>query len=104
MDLRSWQTVGEMVVVLADFNEDVTSQDLNQFFHEFDLVEVVTALHNRMLHQHTTMGANRSMAYDIFIPTHFLPHCWGGYLEFGQGVPSDHQVLWIDLPANLVCS
>jgi len=44
-DIRTWQTDGEAVVVLVDFNEDVHSPELTQFFWEFDLVEVVTGLH-----------------------------------------------------------
>jgi len=72
-DLRSWQTAGEMVVVLVDFNEHVTSKELNQFFCEFNLVKVVMALHKGNALPMYNHGSK--LINGIFIPTQFLPHC-----------------------------
>jgi len=91
-----------MVVVLVDFNVDTTSQELNQFFCKLDLVNMVTGLHKGKTP--LTYNCGSKPINGIFMPAHLLPHCHGRYLEFGKGVPSDHQVVWLDLPANLVCS
>jgi len=39
----------------------------------------------------------------IFIPLTLLKHCQAGYLAFGDGVPSDHQALWLDIPTQCIC-
>jgi len=88
-------------VVLADFNEDVHSLDLNQFFWEFNLVEVVTGLHPRVA---PALCNYRSHPINgIFIPSCLLQHCCGGYLDFEEGTPSNHWVIWIDIPSAFVC-
>jgi len=36
----------------------------------------------------------------IFVSHKLLPMIMGGYLAFGAGIPSDHRLLWIDIPAT----
>jgi len=31
----------------------------------------------------------------IFVPTDFIPVIHSGYLMFGEGIPSNHQVVWV---------
>jgi len=58
-----------------------------------------------MHHLHLPATHNRgSTPIDgIFIPITLLEHCQTGYLAFGEAVPSDHQAVWIDIPAHRVC-
>jgi len=34
----------------------------------------------------------------IFVPPLLLPHVMSGYFAFGEGIPSNHRALWIDIP------
>jgi len=43
-EISKWQADGETVIVLANFNEDVRSPELTQFFWKFDLIEALTNL------------------------------------------------------------
>jgi len=35
----------------------------------------------------------------IFMSYYLISSYTGGYVAFGKGVPSDHQALWLDIPA-----
>jgi len=39
----------------------------------------------------------------IFLPISLLDHCQSSYLAFGNAVPSNHQVLWLDIPSQCIC-
>jgi len=101
-DILTWQTAGKTVIVPANFNEDVCSPELTQFFWEFDLVEAVMGINHG---QAQAMHNRGSKPIDsIFVPAQFLQHCCGGYFDLGEGVLSNHQAVWLDIPADLVCS
>jgi len=34
----------------------------------------------------------------IFMPAQLIPNIRSGYLAFGEGIPSDHRLIWVDIP------
>jgi len=60
------------------------------------LVEATTALPGNLgpnTHNRGQTPINR-----IFIPQSLLNSIMAGYYAFGEGIPSDHQALWLDIP------
>jgi len=100
MAIKQWQTDGDIVMVLADMNEDVRSPLIKNMFREVGMAEVITSQHQRPPETH-----NRgSHPIDgIFIPLSLLDKCQTGYLGFGEALPSDHRALWIDVDAQSIC-
>jgi len=33
----------------------------------------------------------------IFVPSNFIPAIYSGYLVFGEGIPSNHRAVWVDI-------
>ncbi len=88
-----------MVIVSSDMNNDVRSQKIQQKLRQSGLVEGLTTQHRFPLATHN----QGSFPIDgIFLPSVLLDHCESGYLEFGEAIPSDHRVLWIDIPATYI--
>jgi len=100
-EICKWQADGETVIVVADFNEDVRSPELKQFFRQFDLIEALTELNQGR--PPATHNRGSKPIDGIFIPANLLHHSCGSYLNFGNGVPSDHRAVWLELPLDLVC-
>jgi len=44
-ETQLWQEVGNHVIIIANFNKDIQSPDLNSLFHEFGLEGFFTLLH-----------------------------------------------------------
>jgi len=43
--VEQWQSEGDMVIILADINEDVCSEPIKSKFQEMGLVEAIMAIH-----------------------------------------------------------
>ena len=81
-----------------DANEDVRSPRMKSFSMELGLI-------NPILNQHTNLPAtcdknSQRQSIDAIWTTPCLSPLLSGYLPFGSGCPSDHRVLWIDLPKD----
>jgi len=74
---------------------------LSEMFAEVGLVKVITKLHGTAIapatHQWGRLPINR-----IYVSKHLQDEAKAGYLTFGEGVPSDHRELWLNLPAENV--
>jgi len=89
------------VIVMANFNKDIWSAVLQTQFLELGLDVVFTSLHGK---QAPATQNCQSLPIDgIFLPCDIIPYCQGGYLDFGNGVPSDHRVIWLDIPSMYIC-
>jgi len=58
-----------------------------------------------MLHGNSLQATHNhgSLPIDgIFAPAAIIPFCQVGYLAFGNGVPSNYQVIWLDILAGLL--
>jgi len=89
--------VGDAIIILMDFNEDIQQPWIKKFFEDLNLIEALTAImalpptatHNR--------GTNTiDGIYDV--SPDLLPSITGGYLAFDTVLLSDHCALWIDVP------
>jgi len=99
-ELHTWQDAGDVIVVAADFNEDIWSDTLCTFFGQFGLKEVLSTLHRPGLPASHNCGSLPINGF--FVPAGLIHFCHVGYLDFSEGVPSDHWASWLDIPADLL--
>jgi len=95
-----WQEDGDLIVLLVDMNDDVTSDLIQQFCQEINLMEEISDLYRQSpipTHQ------SGSRAIDgIYVSRTFISNVEGGILQFGQVTHSNHQVVWLDIQADTV--
>jgi len=99
-EVLAWQEAGDKIIVLTDFNDDVRLPWIRIFFANLNLMEVLSELTGLL----TTATHNRgSTTIDgIYVSPELFSAIKGGYLTFDAGVPSDHRVLWINLPGAIL--
>ena len=54
--ITQWQHAGEQLVVMGDWNEDITGRSLSRWMETFDLREAITTVHGTDPPQHITGG------------------------------------------------
>ena len=91
-----WRSEGDSVIIMADMNDDVRYNPILETTTCLGMKEAITT-------QHGTAGPNThnrgSTPIDgIFLPENLLQNLQSGYLAFGEGIPSDHRLLWVDIP------
>ena len=96
--ISDWTQQGDHIILCMDANEDVQSTRLKSFINNL-------GLHNTILSQHPNPPAtcdknSQRQSIDAIWTTPGLCPLQSGYLPFGEGCPSDHGVLWIDLPKD----
>jgi len=87
---------GDTVIVLADINEDIRTEPITSAFWQVGLREITTTQHGNQGPNTYNRGTNPIDG--IFIPTQLIQEVTSGYLAFGEGIPSNHQALWLDIP------
>jgi len=86
--------------MLVDVNEDVWEDPVLAMATQTGLTDMVTTQHGD---QAPNMHNQGSTPIDgIFVPTAFIPEIHSGYLAFGEGIPSDHRAVWIDIPIDML--
>jgi len=100
MAIHEWQDEGKRIILLADMNDDVSGSIIQEFCRSVHLVEAIHYLHGHaavLTHQQgsTAIGG-------IFLSSNLLEDAQGGFLSFGEVTISDHQAIWLDLPATLL--
>jgi len=98
--ITEWQAEGNMVIVTADMNNDIWVNPITAMLRTVGLTNGPTTLHQHPPAMHNK-GSNPING--IFLPITLIKHCKSGYLAFGDAVPSNHQVLWLDIPAQCIC-
>jgi len=91
-----WLSKGNIIIILADINNNVQTDPIRSTFQQMGLVEAVTSQHGLLgpnTHNHSTNPID-----GIFIPPLLLTNVMSRYFSFGEGIPSDHRALWIDIP------
>jgi len=99
-EIIAWQEAGNMVIIATNFNEDIHSDTIQNYFAKFRLYKVCSMLHGPSLpatHNHGTLPID-----GIFAPAALIPLCHASYLSFGKGVLSNHRAIWMDFPAGLL--
>jgi len=94
--ILEWWAEGDQVILLADMNEDVCQDPILPWSTHLGLTEAIMAHHNNRTPNTHNYGQNPIDG--IFVPTEILSLIKSSYLAFGEGIPSNHQVVWIDVP------
>ncbi len=94
-EMRGWQEDGDHLIVLTDFNDDVTDTPVRAWAAQLGLVEAITWL--TVGDAPPTYQRGSRPIDGIFMAPQLLQLATGGYLSFGDAVPSDHRAIWIDL-------
>jgi len=97
-EIKIWQAEGDSIILMKDLNGDVCNQQLRQPFKDIGLDEVLTMI-NGWDAPHTHQQGSK-LIDRIFMSHYLISSCKGGYMAFGEGVPSNHQALWLDLLAT----
>jgi len=96
-----WQEEGDAIILMMDLNGDVRDLELTQPFLDLGLLEVLTTLYGRQVpatHQQSSLPID-----GIFVSAHLALFVSNGYLPFGDGVPSNQEDVWLDLPMEVFC-
>ena len=96
--ITQWQRAGEQLVVMGDWNEDVTGQSLSRWMDTFDLKEAITMTHGTNPPPTYHRGSH---AIDGIFVSSSIEINRAGYLGFGD-IPGDHRGIWIDIPHSSV--
>ena len=84
------------MIVLADINEDVRTEPITSTFSQLGMTETTITQHGYQGPNTHNRGTNPIDG--IFIPTNLIHTVQSGYFAFGEGIPSDHRAIWIDIP------
>jgi len=102
MDLEKaifeWQPEENTVILIADMNDDVQLPSIQKLCSSVGLVDRPTTQHHSLP---ATYNWGNYPIDGIFLP--MVDQCRTGYLKFGKAIPSDHRVVWLDIPVHFVC-
>jgi len=93
--IKGWWDEGDNIILFMDMNENVWLPWLC-IFSKLGLIEVLSDLHG----DQAPAAHNRGKFYFL---NHLCAVAKGGCLAFGEGIPSHHWGLWLDLPAYCTC-
>jgi len=93
--VTQWQSDGDSVIIMADMNEDI-QEDPVLSVTNMGVTDAVTTQHgNQSLNTHNHGSAPIN---GIFLQANLMLTIQLGYLAFGKGIPSNHWVIWVDIP------
>jgi len=99
--IQQWQDEGNHILLLTDYNDDITSGPVNQWAGKLGLVEAVTWLNTANVPPTYQRGSRPIDG--IFVAPQLLERATGGYFGFGEGIPSDHRAIWVELELPQIC-
>jgi exonuclease III len=96
-ELQKWFDMGDQIILMGDFNEDVRSSKVSKLFAKFGMKEVILFKHRNKAPSTYSRG---TVPIDgIFATANISPlHC--GYSAVDLGTYCDHRMLWADLPID----
>jgi hypothetical protein len=92
-EIEIWRALGDQILVMGDFNEDVRGPVLTDFFAKFGMRNIIQERHG------TNMPATHqrgSVPVDGMFATARLTPERSGYTAFVHGVGGDHRLPWAD--------
>ncbi len=99
-EIRNWQQSGDLLLVMGDFNDDTAQPSFKQRMQEVGLVDALASLHRQPHLPTYNRGATPIDA--IYASPGLLLGASGGYLEFEDGLLSNHRGLWLDLRKEIL--
>ena len=94
LQIQQWQQEGYQIIVAGDFNEDVTTGNIRQYFEPLHMRELV--IHQHGEHAPRTMIKGSTPIDGIFGSYDITP-LRSGYRSFDWGLATDHRLIWIDI-------
>jgi hypothetical protein len=98
-DLRTFilqqQSLGDIIIVGIDANEDVRGRTIKPFFAELQMHDAILSLHSTNCPSTNMMNTSSEPIDAIFCSRSILP-IRAGFLSSKEGCPSDHIQLWAD--------
>ena len=91
--ISSWQSSGEQLILMGDWNEEITGENLTLWMRTFGLTEAITSLHGQTPPPTYHRGSH---AIDGIYVSPSIQVSRAGYLGFGD-IPGDHRGIWIDV-------
>ncbi len=92
-EIDKWQSAGDRLVVMGDWNYDVQSKEFIEWCEAHDLHNGLSSIYGTKSPATHNAGTK---TIDAILLSNDLDGNKGGYLDFGH-VPGDHRGLWIDL-------
>ena len=92
-----WKTQDEEIILGLDCNDDVRNCKLVKLLQDINVVETITSIHGRSGPATQQTNTTRKPIDGIWTTDDRYP-TRAGYLTFGEGVTSDHRLVWTDIP------
>ncbi len=90
----AWQSHGDHIIILGDFNESISSKTMCQFCQKCNLRDGISYLHGTNTpntYQHGTKTIDGILISNDICTIH------AGYTAVDWGTTTDHRLLWIDI-------
>ena len=101
--INSWLGDQEDLVICLDANEDVRNGPLTSLLRDLGLQDIILAKHMASNPPPATQARNRSaVPIDAIFTTMNPLAVKSGYSAFGDGIPGDHRMLWVDFPFTTI--
>ena len=97
--IKGWQKEGCKIIVTGDFNEDVSKDNIKEFFQQLQMTELILKQHGDT--GPCTMIKGSKPIDGIFGTNDILPTL-SGYQSFDWGMASDHRLLWVDIDTSQI--
>jgi len=94
--ILEWQADSDLVIVMADMNKDVQEDQILPWSDRLGLKEAIMAQHGNATPN--THNCSQNPINSIFVPAELLSSIQSGYLAYREGIPSNHHVVWVDIP------
>jgi exonuclease III len=98
-ELQTWFDEGDQIIIMGDFNEDVRSRHIKNFFGKYGMTEMILRKHGQDA-PNTYCGGTVPID-GIFVTANIIPvQC--GYTAVNWGTTCDHRLLWADLSVDML--
>jgi hypothetical protein len=88
------QPLGERLIDMGNFNDNVIGNPIASFFESLNLIELILLKHGKKA---PTTFANGSQPIDGIFGSRELAPLYSGYSAISWGTSSDHRLLWVDI-------
>lgn len=95
IELGRWTEEGDIIIVGGDFNEDIYKPELIQKFKNLGMVNGLHRMHPSLFPINTHKEGSRTIDGIFISESVEIFKC--GYLNFDEGIPSDHRPVWADI-------
>lgn len=97
--LNKWEAEDNLLIVTGDFNDNVRGPDIRNFFHQWNMHEVIISVHGNQAPN--TFRDGRRPIDGVFCSQALgIINC--GYSSIDWGAKADHRMLWVDFNATIL--